>query len=150
MIVVRAAAYGELPKFLPLLEQMHAESPMKWPEIDDQKVLAALENCFDTGAVFGAFNDNTTPVGILALAEGEHWFSHHHFLGDLVFYVGADFRASTAARRLLEEAKRLASDTGQLLLVAVVDGTDVERKSIFYQRAGFDLIGGVFAFNKDS
>lgn len=145
--VIRPAAASELGDFLPLLHNMHRESAIKWPSYDDRKILGALEQCFETGCVFGAFDVPHLPVGILALAEGEHWFSTHKFLGDLVFYVHPNHRRSTVARRLLEAGKRLATDSGLPLMLAVVDGRDVERKDAFYERGGFNRIGGVFAYN---
>lgn len=82
--------------------------------------------------------------GVLALQEGEHWYSHSKFLGDLAFYVTPSARASRIASHLLRAAIDYATMRGLPLLMAVVNGEDVERKDKFYQRHGLVRVGGVY------
>jgi GNAT superfamily N-acetyltransferase len=124
--------------FLPLLDKMHSESGLKLPAVDHTKVLESLIN-----SVVFAVEDK----GIIALQEGEHWFSREKFIGDLVFYVDSDFRHMPIAVKLLREAQNYAKIRDLPLMLAVVDGNDIERKDAFYIRMGFQNAGGIYIWN---
>ena len=132
-----------LGQLLPLLHKMHEESGLKLPAIDDAKVLKSLASC---DVIFVA-EDEGRYAGLIALAEGEHWFSKSRFMGDLVFYVDSDWRHMQIAVKLLQSAQNCAKMKGLPLMLAVVDGNDVERKDAFYRRRGFKNAGGIYVWN---
>ena len=134
----------DIPAIGSLLVGMHHNTPMKLPPISPYKVEKALKACMDHGRIFLGHRGDRL-VGILALQEGEHWYSHGKFLGDLVFYVEESARTPWMAPRLLRSGMEYAKMRGLPLLMAVVHGEDVVRKDNFYQRHGFERVGGVYS-----
>jgi len=142
--MIRVAKEGDIPAMGTLLVQMHHEVPVGLPPVAPHKVEAALRGCIQGGRIFLAHKGERL-VGILALQEGEHWYSHGKFLGDLVFYVAPCARTSRIASGLLRSAVEYATMRKLPLLMAVVHGEDVARKDDFYARQGFDRVGGVYS-----
>ena len=141
MIVV--AKEKDIPDICSLLVEMHQSVPLKLPPLAPRKVVAALCHCMQNGRVFLGYKGEKLG-GVLGVQEGEHWFSHGKFLADLVFFVSPGARASRIASLLLRSATEYATMRGLPLLMAVVNGEDVERKDKFYARHGFTRIGGVY------
>lgn len=141
MIVV--AKEKDIPAIGGLLVEMHASVPLNLPPIAPRKVEAALRHCMHNGRVFLGYKGEKLG-GVLGIQEGEPWYSHGRFLADLVFFVAPSSRASRIASRLLRAASDYANMRGLPLLMAVVNGEDVERKDKFYARHGFTRIGGVY------
>lgn len=141
--MIEVAKEKDIPAIGTLLVQMHASIPMDLPPIAPHKVEAALRQCMQVGRIFLGYKGDKLG-GVLAVQEGEHWYSHGKFLGDLVFYVAPCARASRIASHLLRAAVGYATMRGLPLLMAVVNGEDVERKDKFYARHGFSRIGGVY------
>ena len=137
------AKEGDIPDICSLLVEMHQDVPLRLPPLAPHKVVAALKNCLDTGRIFLGYKGGKL-VGVLAVHDGEHWFSNEKFLGDLVFFVSPRGRTSRVASLLLRNATEYATMRGLPLLMAVVNGEDVERKDKFYARHGFTRIGGVY------
>lgn len=133
----------DIPKIFPLLVEMKRTSNLNLPDLNPQKMYAALLQCVEEGVVFLGIEDGKV-AGVLALKPGTHWFSDGVFLGDLVFYVGTAFRASTLGANLLRVASHYATMAGLPLMMAVVTGVDAERKHNLYRRIGFKPIGGVY------
>lgn len=141
--MITVAKEGDIPHIGMLIVHMHASIPMRLPPIAPHKVEAALRKCLQHGRIFLGYKEDKL-CGVLALQEGEHWYSHGKFLGDLAFYVVSSARASRIASHLLRAATDYATMRGLPLLMAVVNGEDVERKDKFYQRHGLVRIGGVY------
>jgi GNAT superfamily N-acetyltransferase len=141
--MIVAAKEKDIPAMGALLVQMHHGVPLHLPPIAPHKVEAALRHCMQKGRIFLGYKGEKLG-GILGVQEGEHWFSHGRFLADLVFYVAPCARASRIASHLLRAASEYATMRGLPLLMAVVNGEDVERKDKFYARHGFTRIGGVY------
>lgn len=142
--MIVAAKEGDIPAIGALLMQMHRTSPMQLPLVAPHKVEGALHDCLAEGRIFVAHKGDRL-VGVLALQEVEHWYSHGKFIGDLVFYVDAGARTSRVASHLLRAAAEYATMRGLPLLMAVVHGEDVVRKDNFYERHGFARVGGVYS-----
>jgi GNAT superfamily N-acetyltransferase len=138
-MVIRELASEFHPLLMPLLYKMHSESGLSLPPLDEAKCLKSLGN-----SIVLVSEENQEITGMLALQIGEHWFSREKFIGDLVFYVDSDWRASQYAIKLLQKAKERATIEGLPLLLGVVDGKDVERKDMFYVRQGFKKAGGIY------
>lgn len=130
---------GSNPDVLRLLVRMHEESGLRLPPVNLGKVARALDKC---SHIFVALSSGSV-VGILALVRGEHWFSEREFLGDLVFYVAPEFRATRAAHMLLRLGKEAAIMEELPLMMAVVDGDDLDRKERFYEQCGLRKLGSV-------
>lgn len=141
--MIVAAKEKDIPAMGGLLVEMHASIPMKLPPIAPHKVEAALRHCMQNGRIFLGYKKEKL-AGILGIQEGEHWYSHGKFLADLVFFVSPGARSSRIASHLLRAASEYATIRGLPLLMAVVNGEDVERKDWFYARHGFQRIGGVY------
>jgi L-amino acid N-acyltransferase YncA len=142
--MIAVAKEKDIPAIGGLLMQMHHTAPMKLPPVAPHKVEAALRDCLKDGRIFVAHRGDKL-VGVLALQEVEHWYSHGKFVGDLVFYVDAGARTSRIASRLLRAASDYATIRGLPLLMAVVHGEDIVRKDHFYARHGFARVGGVYS-----
>jgi GNAT superfamily N-acetyltransferase len=142
--MIRVAKEGDIPAIGALLVEMHAGAPVGLPPIAPHKVEAALGDCLQGGRIFLALKGDRL-AGVLALQEGEHWYSHGKFLGDLVFYVAPCARTSRIASHLLRAALEYATMRELPLLMAVVHGEDVVRKDAFYERHGFTRVGGVYS-----
>ena len=130
---------GANPDILRLLTRMHEESSLDLPPVNLGKVARALDKC---SHIFVALSSGCV-VGVLALSRGEHWFSERQFLGDLVFYVAPEYRATRAAHMLLRLGKEAAIMEELPLMMAVVDGGDLDRKERFYERCGLKKLGSV-------
>lgn len=141
--MIEAAKERDIPAIGALLMQMHQTSPLPLPPVAPHKVEASLRECLRHGKIFIATRESKV-LGVLALQEGEHWYSTGRFLADLCFYVEAGSRTSRIASHLLRAASEYANIRGLPLLMAVVHGEDVVRKDNFYARHKFQRIGGVY------
>lgn len=134
------AVPNQATQIIDMLLEMHAECPLPLGTPSRSKIAGALSSCTKLVALDG----DDYLAGILALREGEWWFSKERFIGDLVFYVRPSHRASRAAVLLLREAKKLAKMKDLPLFLGVMSGVDVERKDKLYARCGFTRVGGSY------
>ena len=117
--------------------------PLRLPTPSLKKVIHAFQKCLDTGVIFKAERKERI-VGLLALYEGEFWYSHSKFLADMAYFVEPSSRSSRFASHLLKSAKEYATMRDLPLLMGVTHGGDVARKDHFYARHGMDRIGGIY------
>ena len=142
--MIEKARVRDLPELARLLSTFAESCPLKLPPASLPKIERALARCLDSGIVFEAMRKER-PVGILALQEGEFWYSHSRFIGDLAYFVEPSSRASRHAAHLLKAGQEYATMRGLPLLMGVAHGGDVMRKDLFYTRHGMDRIGGIYA-----
>jgi L-amino acid N-acyltransferase YncA len=142
--MIVCADEGDIPAIGRLLVEMHQSSGLDMPPLSPGKIEATLEDVLATGIIFLGMR-NGEVAGVLALKEASHWFSEGRFFGDVVFYVGLKHRQSALGPQLLRRASRYAKMRGLPLLMAVVNGVDVDRKDKLYKRLGFRHIGGVYS-----
>lgn len=141
---VKIAVPEDVPKLMPLLCEMHASGGLNFPPIDGEKVAEAMFGVVKGGLLLLAMNKEDKPVGILALMQQEFWFSKFNYVADMVFYVDAKHRSSSAALKLIKAAREIAGKMGVPLLMSVLNGVDVERKENFYTKMGFKKVGGTY------
>lgn len=137
--MIRRAVIADIPDILTLLAEMHKGAPIPLPPMSILKTGNAIEAAINGDVVFVS-----DPIdGILALRKCTYWYSNHHFLADLVFFVRPSARKSQGAA-LLRAAQHYAKIENLPLLMAVSYGEDVARKDSFFTRKGMTRIGGVY------
>lgn len=138
--MIRQAKLEDLPRICDLVVAMHGESPFPLPPLDADKVIREMMKAavyvWDTGTV----------GGMVALEEGEFWYSQERFVADKILYVHPDFRKSRAASELVEVAKEYARMKKLPLFMSPNNGADVERKHSFFERKGMRHLGGVYSY----
>jgi len=85
-------------------------------------------------------------LGILILDRTSWWWSKDEFIGDRVLFIRPDARNSDICRQFFTIAKKLAASQGLPLIMATINGVEVERKDKLYQRMGFKRMGGTYAW----
>ncbi len=83
-------------------------------------------------------------AGAIALDDEAPRYSSEIALWDIGFYVRPEHRRSRAAAMLRDAAMAIAADMGLPLFLGVTSGTDLDRKSKFFTRAGFQPIGAMY------
>lgn len=139
--MIRPAKLTDLPRIVELCMDMHAESPFPLPPINPDKLIRGL--MVSTAIVW---EHNEKILGFILLQEGNFWYSDEKFIADRLFYVHPDGRKSTAARELVKAAQNYAKIKELPLILAPVNGVDVERKHEFYTRIGMRQLGGTYSY----
>lgn len=139
--MIRQAKLNDLPRLCSLASSAHDESPFPLAPIDADKLIHNLMK-----SVVIVWERDDIIWGFTALNEGEFWYSKEKFLGDILTYVHPDGRKTKAARDLIKAAQQYARIKGLPLVMAPVNGVDVDRKDALYKRLGFRKLGGTYSF----
>lgn len=142
--MIEKARARDLPELARLISTYTESCPLKLPPVSLPKIEKAFARCLDSGIIFKAVRKER-PVGILALHEGEFWYSHSRVISDMAYFVEPSSRASRYGAHLLKAGQEYATMRGLPLLMGVTHGGDVMRKDLFYTRHGMDRIGGIYA-----
>lgn len=142
--MIEKAKAKDLEELTTLIARYTETCPLQLPPVSPSKITKAFQRCLDSGVIYKAMRKDRA-VGILALYEGEFWYSHSKFVADMAFFVEPSSRASRFASHLLKAAQEYATMRDLPLLMGVTHGGDVLRKDLFYSRHGMNRIGGIYA-----
>lgn len=124
-----------------VLLRFYPEFAHHFPRPDVEKTLTVLADTIRHGVVLvaeraGAF------VGLVVARPTESWFSRELHLHEHVFYVVPEARASRAAVQLVRALRAIAAAAGLPLHMHVGSGANVDRMDRFFERLGFQRVGG--------
>lgn len=142
--MIQKAKVGDLEELTSLILKYAETCPLQLPPGSPSKIRGSFQRCLDSGIIFKALRKDRA-VGILALYEGEFWYSTSKFVADMAFFVEPSSRASRFASSLLKAGQEYATMRNLPLLMGVTHGGDVLRKDLFYTRHGMTRIGGIYA-----
>lgn len=146
MIKARPALTEELPQVLDLLVEFHAELPQSIP-LSIPRVLETIVSVQAEGVILVALRDEEI-IGTMGISPAQWWFSESWYLVDRWMFVRKGARRSTAAVDILRAAKDFADRTGLLLIAAVANLHQTDRKNALYRRH-FTPIGERFIHGLD-
>lgn len=136
---------NELVRLIPNIERDALDVNYDVARIDRDKLLRALERCFDSAAVFVAEEDDNI-VGIMVLYLVELYWTDAHILTNLIYWVDVEHRKSRHGAELLEAAKDYARERGTDFDLCVESYKDLDRKDAFFKRRGFTPRGGNYKY----
>lgn len=147
-VTIRPATQDDAADLLDMLREMHAESPLVFPPINENKTMMRIVHCIASGLVLIAEDDATGDLaGSLAIEKGNDWYADSLFFTDLWFFVRRGYRRGTGAAVKLVNAVKAVLDEHQpeaALRMGVFYGEDIERKDRFFEHHGFTKAGCYF------
>jgi len=145
---IRAAGQGDAMALFRLLLAMHEENGQA--SLSHAKVAQQIQQCVsDPGCmVLVAESEPGRLVGSACIEAQAWWYSDEEALFDRWIYVAPEARRSAAriAYGLLNVLKRVSDSNAMPLVLGIASGRDAARKSIFYQRHGFEAVGSFFIY----
>jgi len=138
----RPATPDDMDALKELLREMHAENGLA--PVNEEKAIATIEKVISDGMAILAERDGVL-VGSVGLFPTKFWYSDTVYLADFWTYVRKDQRVTKTAMDLLRFVRVFAKETGLPIITGPVTPVDLERKTVFYRRAGFEPIGALFA-----
>jgi GNAT superfamily N-acetyltransferase len=146
-MLIRPANVEDIDKLTELGARMHAESAYAFLAYDAEKVRRTIASYIDdpeTYCVLAAQQEQSI-VGMLGAYLIDYFFCDEKLACDVVVYVDAGFRGSSAATRLIRAFREWAAARGaREICLGISTGIDVERTGAFYERLGFAGAGGVY------
>src|SRR5258705_9467806 len=131
--MVGGAVPADADEVMLLLHQMHAESGML--PLDEMRAREAFERAFHRrGAVMGVIGQPGDIRAMIFLLLGQYWYTTQWHLEELFNFVRPDHRKSDYARRLIDFAKKCASETKLPLIIGVLTNRRMEGKVRLYRR----------------
>lgn len=144
---VLIASRVDVPEMLRLAAAMHAESRYNFIPYDAAKMEQFIFSFFNAPARFAAVYRRAAGEvsGMLLGQVGEYYFSQALVASDILIYVGANYRGSLAAPRLIEAFVTWARHKGA---TEVVCGHSSGVTGVAFGRlmeyGGFDLEGQIY------
>lgn len=149
-MIVRFAQMDDLEQLLILGERMRQESIVPYPEINSVMVREFLKISTQgsgQGYAFAALvaEEDGELVGFMAAFCGPPIFSTEPAAHHSIFYVTPERRGSFAAKKLISAYEQWAEDQGAVAAEICVDtGLFTERTGKFYERLGYQFMGGKY------
>lgn len=109
--------------------------------VDLVKTYSWVMHHLKTGVVFVAEKDGVL-IGTISGSVTEYWWSKSRHVCDGWYFVDPNARASRAGALLLKSLDEWAGDLD--LTIGVISGDDLDRKRKFFERNGFECLGGTF------
>lgn len=138
---VREATVADLPHLLDLGRRMHAESRYRDYPYSEPKLRGLWSHLIadEDGIVL------LSPHGMLFGAVEEYWFSTVRYAAEFVLYVEPEHRKGFEAVRLIHAYEAAARALGAAdVHLQNTTGVDVAMTERFFERMGYDRIGGNF------
>jgi len=148
-MIIRTATEGDLEQLLILGERMRQESVIPYPEINSVMVREFLKISESGGGEGYNFTclvaEDYGLVGFMVAFCGPPVFSTEPVASHHIFYVVPERRGSFAAVRLIKGYEAWAEENGAIAVEIAVDtGLFPERTGKFYERLGYDYMGGKY------
>lgn len=119
--------------------------PTSYPPIDDLDCVRWILNTIAIGGSFVAVHKNRA-VGSLGVAIAHFPWNHGAgYLHNEWFFVHPKFRRYGVAKRLLDGAKALSSESGRPFIFSLTSGND-KRVARFFAMQGFSPVGEVLTY----
>lgn len=140
-LTIRIARPSDIEPILNLLADYHTDAHAGFPAM--KREIARKVVTAHIGSTLVAALDGRI-VGVTALKRDGWWWTDEEFMADVYTYAQKEYRKYGVGMRLIRAAKAYASACGLPLIMAVISGTDVERKDKLYGRLGLMRVGGVY------
>lgn len=154
---VRLAQPSDEDDLMVMLHMMHREAGLHRAPICEESVRATVQR-----AIIPSRNDPNAGMsccGIIGqpgrleasicLGVTKPWWSGHSHIGDFWNFVSPEYRKTTHARTLIAFAKVVAETVQMELQLGVVSLERTAAKERFFERNGFQRIGGYFRYNPE-
>ncbi len=143
--IVRVAGPEDEDEIMNLLYLMHAEGGLV--PLDEMRARAMFHRAFARrGAVIGVVGHSGDIRAMIMLMISQFWYSAHFHLEELFNFVRPDCRKGDYARRMIDFAKKCASETGMPLTIGVLTNQRMEGKVRFYRRYLGNPAGAWFVY----
>jgi GNAT superfamily N-acetyltransferase len=144
VIEIRLLEEADAPHLYLLGQENHAADAQSVLEpMDPEKSAIVMAQQLMAGLAIGAFEGDQL-VGTLVLIEHEPWYSRAKRLYGLFFYVRPQWRKTRAAELLRQGAEAIADDMGERLELDDITAREIDRKSNWYERRGYERIGCIW------
>lgn len=143
--MIRKLKESDLPDIIELVKQYLDEAGADYPSVDLSYVANKFTNYID--GTFVAEHDGKV-VGVFAFEPGDFMFGDQSFLTERWHFVPKEYRSKGVGKALLDRAKQHSDEIGRPLLLTSMQGIDLDRKKVYYENNGFNLLGHIFVYKK--
>ena len=146
---VRQAVLEDIPAFVELGREMHAESIFNRYNFDATKLAAYLQQLIesDWGIVLTLIAEESIAGGFAGVIV-PHWFGHDAWASDIALFVSAAHRDSRAGLLLLNHYVETARQKGaDQIVMANSTGYESDRVAKLFGSVGFEKVGYVMSMH---
>lgn len=132
---VRVATRDDLFGILELARIVHGENGLF--DFNETKVAEAVWPVLhQANGIIGVIGERDKLEGVVMLSVASYWYSDKQFLEEKCVFVHPDYRHAKESRvqKLIEFAKKCASDLEMPLMIGVLSNTRTSAKVALYER----------------